>query len=150
MNKVWLAVCSLIVVALTVADQIIKYFIYKNPDYSRDFVIGQISYWANRGLAFGLPLGKNFIIAATLPIIFYLIYLLGRHYRARHFWSVAALGLVVAGALSNLIDRLRFGFVVDYITLQPWYPTFNIADVMIVGGVILLIIFSRQSSLEKI
>lgn len=150
MNKVWLTVCSLVIVVLTVADQIIKYFIYNNPAYRRDFVIGEISYWANHGLAFGLPLGKNFIIAATLPIIFYLIYLASRHYRAGHFWSVAAISLVVAGALSNLIDRLKFGFVVDYITLQPWYPTFNIADAMIVSGLLLLIIFSHLQSLEKV
>ena len=46
-------------------------------------------------------------------------------------------GLITAGAMGNLLDRLRLGYVVDFIDLG-WWPVFNVADMAIVGGAILL------------
>ena len=47
------------------------------------------------------------------------------------------LALIIAGSLGNLIDRLRFGFVWDFVTV-PHYPTFNVADIAIAGGAVWL------------
>ncbi|PZO10097.1 MAG: lipoprotein signal peptidase [Lysobacteraceae bacterium] len=60
------------------------------------------------------------------------------------------LALVIAGALGNLIDRLRFGYVVDFVdwylgfTDLPHWPTFNVADSCIVVGAVLLVLFSYK------
>ena len=48
------------------------------------------------------------------------------------------LGVLLGGAVGNLIDRLRFGAVVDFVDV-PWWPTFNVADVAIVVGVVLVV-----------
>lgn len=58
-------------------------------------------------------------------------------------WQVFALSMIFGGAVGNYIDRLRFGFVVDFLDFHwknAWsYPAFNVADSAIVGGVILLL-----------
>ena len=59
-----------------------------------------------------------------------------------------ALALILAGAVGNLIDRLTFGFVIDFIDFHYhgfYWPVFNVADILIVLGVMLLIIFDRKS-----
>ncbi len=58
-------------------------------------------------------------------------------------WQAAALSLILGGALGNVIDRVRFGYVVDFLDVyyQPWHwPTFNIADSAITVGVAILVI----------
>jgi len=49
------------------------------------------------------------------------------------------LGLLLGGALGNLIDRVRFGAVIDFVDV-PWWPTFNLADAAIVAGVALVLL----------
>ncbi len=65
-----------------------------------------------------------------------------------HRWQAASLALVLGGALGNLIDRLRYGHVVDFIDVyygQYHWPAFNIADSAItVGAVMLAIILFRE------
>jgi len=58
---------------------------------------------------------------------------------SRHALFPVALGLLIGGSVSNLADRLRLGYVVDFIDVSHW-PTFNLADTFIVSGVILLLI----------
>ena len=53
--------------------------------------------------------------------------------------SLLGLSLIILGALSNLLDRLIFGYVIDYINIFIW-PVFNLADAMIVVGIIFYII----------
>ena len=55
-------------------------------------------------------------------------------------WSLGTV-LILAGGISNLIDRVRFGGVIDYITIG-WWPSFNLADCFILAGVIILL-YSR-------
>lgn len=68
--------------------------------------------------------------------------------RARQF----GIALVIAGALGNLIDRVRHGAVVDFLTLNPQiserFPVFNLADVAVVVGALLLLIFLRRDDLR--
>ena len=49
------------------------------------------------------------------------------------------LGFILGGAAGNLIDRLRFGYVVDYVAIGPW-PTFNLGDVAIAVGAVLIVV----------
>ncbi len=64
-------------------------------------------------------------------------YLFGREPTRRGMW--VAVGLLAGGALGNLIDRVSSGAVTDYIEIGPW-PPFNLADVAITAGVLLMVL----------
>ena len=73
---------------------------------------------------------------------------IGLRHTARADWRTALpFALVISGALGNVIDRLRFGYVVDFV---EWYwrdfhwPVFNVADSCIVGGAVMLVVFSLR------
>jgi len=91
----------------------------------------------NTGAAFGLFQGKSPIltILAMLVIAFLIVYF--RQAIAESLWLSIALGLQLGGALGNVIDRFRHGFVVDFINVPHW-PTFNVSDSAITVGVIML------------
>ena len=73
-------------------------------------------------------------------IIFLLVLLWLLFQRGTHRpLMIAGLILSIAGGLSNLIDRVSLGFVRDFIALTPWLPIFNVADVFVVGGVLLIL-----------
>jgi len=91
-----------------------------------------ISFVANRGAAFGLMKGLSWFLIPTslIALVFILIYY--RTYRHSR-WMQVALGLLLGGALGNLIDRVRLGYVVDFIDFR-WWPSFNVADMAICVG----------------
>ena len=90
----------------------------------------------NRGAAFGIL--KNqlfvFVVISLLAIALILYHLKDKK---RSLLSSISLSLILGGAAGNLIDRLRFGFVVDFLDFRVW-PVFNIADSAITIGVVLL------------
>ena len=90
----------------------------------------------NRGAAFGIFRNQTylFIIAAIAAIV--LIYFGIKNNRGNKTY-VICLSLILAGALGNLIDRLRFGYVIDFINFYVW-PVFNLADSSITIGAIFL------------
>jgi signal peptidase II len=90
----------------------------------------------NRGAAFGLFKDQIylFIIASITAIV--LIYC-GLKSNRQNKYYVLSLSLVMAGATGNLIDRLRFGYVIDFLNFYIW-PVFNIADSSITIGALLL------------
>ncbi len=99
----------------------------------------------NPGVAFGLlahlPPAATIVLALTvLAVVLY----------NRSAWSVTAaghwgLGLMTGGALANITDRLRFGYVVDYLDVYVW-PVFNLADTAIVIGAGLLLLALRAGA----
>jgi signal peptidase II len=96
----------------------------------------------NTGAAFGLfpKLGDVFMAIAVVVIVAIFVYY--RRLPDGQELVRLALGLQMGGALGNLIDRLRQGFVVDFIHFNYWpmrnWPVFNLADSAIVAGVVLL------------
>lgn len=109
----------------------------------------ELRYAENCGAAFGMldesprwVRATIFFTAAGIAIVALLWMFVTGHGGSMFAWSVP---LIVSGALGNLVDRVRLGYVVDFIRLfhvfdsGPWeYPTFNIADSTITVGVILL------------
>ncbi len=95
----------------------------------------------NPGAAFGLgqEFGTVFLFTAFLAVL--LIVFFFRHLAAHSALLRIALGLQLGGAIGNLIDRLLFGAVTDFVNLG-WFPVFNVADSAITIGCILLIIFA--------
>lgn len=107
----------------------------------REYDLGWFHFFLfrNRGLIFSWPLPN---VAAAIVMIFALIvvaWLVLRSVRRRAPVEFVAALLLLSGAMSNLYDRLRFGFVVDWAYLGPWWPVFNLADVMIVTGLVVML-----------
>lgn len=104
-------------------------------------------YVENRGAAWGFLNDANhafrrpfFIIVGLIAIG--VIFMLFRQVGHDRMFLVTALSFIVGGALGNIVDRIRYGYVVDFIDWHPGFswPTFNIADVLIVAGVIMMFI----------
>jgi signal peptidase II len=90
----------------------------------------------NSGVAFSLLTGSEaIVVTVTAAIIAGVVFLFARQRRRRLLWL--AVGLIVGGALGNLLDRVRTGAVVDFIQLPHW-PAFNLADTAITLGVLAL------------
>ena len=94
----------------------------------------------NTGASFGLFQGQAFMlsIVTIAGIVFLLIcafFLYRRFPLLSRLPSRVTIGLILGGAVGNLIDRLRFGCVTDFIDIGPW-PSFNVADSAIVVGAI--------------
>ncbi|WP_449241336.1 signal peptidase II [Desulfoscipio gibsoniae] len=132
-----------IVLAAMIVDQFSKYIITLRmlPGESIPVFppVFYITYILNPGAAFGVLANRTtfFIIVTLLVIVGVLV---GYRYLPRkRIWARIALGLVVGGALGNLIDRVRLGRVIDFLDFRVW-PIFNLADTAIVIGALLLII----------
>lgn len=109
-----------------------------------------LEYAQNRGVAFG-ALGGLPALASVLPVLI-LLGVVGYALRRRFSgpWLAVGSGLVIGGALGNLLDRARFGYVIDFIAVGPW-PNFNVADSAISIGVACLVVdaLRRPDSVER-
>lgn len=136
---------SLLTLILFCLDRIIKYFFIKNPTkfFGGDFFYDYLNFHfeKNFGIAFSLPFYLPILLIITFGIIVFLIYLIFKAYQEDDWLVIIPLLLIISGASSNLIDRLRFGFVIDYIDV-PWFTVFNLADILITGGVALFLILN--------
>lgn len=127
-------------------DQLTKWLIVNNLEVNQSIFpipplsgIFAITYVTNSGVAFGLfkEAGTFFIFLAVIVIALILYSL--RKLPADQRLARIALGLALGGAIGNLIDRLRLGYVIDFIDFRFW-PVLNVADGAIVVGVTLLAI----------
>jgi signal peptidase II len=90
----------------------------------------------NRGVAFGIAGGAGLrLVLVTVVALAVIGYLFAREPGRRGMW--VAVGLLGGGALGNLADRIRADAVTDYVDLASW-PPFNLADVAITAGVVLM------------
>ena len=138
------AVFSLTAVLIVTADQISKSWIRTNLAIGQSLPeVGflRLTHINNTGAAFGLFQGPNLpltVIAlvgvAVLLVCAVLIYRRSPFLDNRLAW--VSLGLVLGGTVGNLLDRLRLGYVTDFIDFGFW-PAFNIADSAIVVGAII-------------
>lgn len=103
---------------------------------------------ANYYIAFSLPLAGKLLVAAISLIILALILLSIYYAGRREGGKLPPLFLIILGAGSNLLDRIRYGWVIDYLDLK-YFTVFNLADAMIVIGVLLFIIFLYKKGPEQ-
>lgn len=138
--------CLLIIASIIASDQLSKLWIRTHLSIGESLpLIGRLSliHIRNTGSAFGLLANQTFliIVISIAALLFILLFL--RYISPTTTLSIVAIGLLMGGALGNLIDRLRFGYVTDFIYFRLWgdfhWPAFNIADASIVVGVCLLI-----------
>jgi signal peptidase II len=104
-----------------------------------------LHYITNRGVAFGLFSRFGDVFVPVAMVIMVVIFGYYRTLRQPQPWLRAALGLQLGGALGNLLDRLRYGSVVDFVdfhidAINFHWPVFNVADSAIVVGVAILLV----------
>lgn len=124
-----------------IVDQLSKFVIYQtlSPGESIPVVKGffYITSVQNPGAAFGIfPNQYPFLIIITLLTIGIILFY-ARNMHSLNLPGSVALGLILGGAIGNLIDRLARGQVIDFLDFRVW-PVFNIADSAIVVGLIFL------------
>lgn len=146
-NRAWLFAISALVIVL---DQITKAIVEQQmvlytswapiPGLANLF---QFTHAINYGAAFGLFQESGRIFAVVALIVAGVIIYYNHRLPAGHWLLRTALGLQLGGALGNLIDRMRQGYVTDFLDFGPW-PVFNLADTAIVAGVALLALLMLQ------
>ncbi len=96
-----------------------------------------LTYVTNTGAAFGLfpDYGVVFMVVAVVVIAAIILYY--RHLPGDQWLIQASLGLQLGGTLGNLVDRLRYGHVIDFIDFKVW-PVFNVADSSVFVGAVIL------------
>lgn len=141
-NFIWVV----IIILITAVDQLSKYIIIKNVKYNELIpVIDKffyITYHENKGAAWGILQNKRWVfIILTTVLSLIMGYVL---FRTKNRMLQLSLSLVLGGAIGNLIDRVLKGSVADFLDFHFGsynFPTFNVADMFIVIGTILLGIY---------
>lgn len=137
---------------ILIADQASKFFLNNHlyPGQSLPLIknIFHLTLVYNTGIAFGLFKQQTalFILLSLTAIALILINILNegkRNQLDRLYWL--GLSLILGGAMGNLVDRLRFGYVIDFLDFRVW-PVFNLADSCITIGVILILLRCIPSS----
>ncbi len=142
-TAVWQIVATIVILLL---DQLTKLYILNNVSVGE--VFGELPYVAdfifvkNTGAAFSI-LSDNTWLLSTISVVFVIGILIYRVVaKPKGLLLNIALALFFAGALGNAIDRVTYGFVVDFISIK-WFnfPVFNIADMAIVTGAVIAVIY---------
>jgi signal peptidase II len=136
----WLALGAIAGAALA-GDQATKHIVSSRLSLDGEVhVFGPLSihHVQNSGIAFGLFADATPIVTVlTALAVGWMLFFFARS-GARHAILPVALGLLIGGSASNLIDRVRLGHVTDFLDLSYW-PAFNLADTFIVLGVLILL-----------
>ncbi|HET9030122.1 MAG TPA: signal peptidase II [Candidatus Aquilonibacter sp.] len=134
-----------------VADQVTKYFVTSHMMYPDSImVIPHLLKWTyerNTHGAFGL-FGNNGLLLIVMAVVVLFIFWWSFRDQAKHSRLVCvAFGLIVGGAIGNIVDRVHLGYVVDFIDFYRIWPNiFNVGDSCITSGVILLLLSSLGRS----
>lgn len=126
-------------IGILALDQILKYLALKNllPQLG-----GFLTYICNPSISWGI---------SVKGILFWLLWIISilavLRIASKSSWNIYLVA-VIAGSLSNLADRIFHGCVIDYIHISNHFPIFNLADMMITGGIILFLL-STSLSLSK-
>ena len=126
-------------------DQITKYFIQTNMDLNKSVPVVEgifhITYIHNYGAAFSILQGKQIVlIGVTLIAIAAVLTYMFINRKSSHWSLMLSLAFIAGGGIGNLINRIRVGYVVDFLDFR-FFPIFNIADICVCCGAGLLIIY---------
>ena len=138
--------------AVVLIDQLSKLVVRNQvgPGASIPILSGifHLTYVRNPGAAFGMLPGKQLFFFATTGVVIGFIVVYYLRSRPTDPWLVAALGLELGGATGNLIDRLMWGRVTDFLDFRFW-PVFNLADSSIVIGLALVLLVAVRHSRQE-
>ena len=138
----WVNVSMLVFVVDQVSKWAIKYFVCTSYRICSVLCFKPLlNHGASWGLGMSLPFANMLFLMLSLGLIVWVVMQARAH--AMHKGATWAYGLIIGGAVSNVVDRLVYGAVFDFIMLH-WadicWPIFNVADVAIVSGIVLLLV----------
>jgi signal peptidase II len=142
--------------AILVADQVTKALVVANLALGekarllRDLV--QVWHAQNRGAAFSLFQGGTILFLVVSVVSIGMVAYFHRSLRDRSPWLHVVLGIVLGGTLGNFLDRLRQGYVTDWLSVgigDTRWPTFNVADASVVVGIGILVVYLFLTSHDR-
>lgn len=148
---------AILALAIFVLDQLTKLVVLRTLDFHEERIVIEgffkFVYWGNTGAAWSMFRGNNAVLALTALAALIILFLSRHHFDLHTLGGQIALGLIFGGILGNLLDRIRVGYVIDFLRFylvrrngeEAGFPAFNIADSAICIGVGLLFILSFQS-----
>ncbi len=150
-------VFGIIAVCAVAADMVVKYLAvnFLQPLGSVSLIDGvfSLTYLENRGAAFGILQNKQYFFIAFTAVVLILIIVYLAVKRPKSIFMWVSLALVCGGALGNLIDRVRLGYVVDLFYFEPInFPVFNVADICVCVGAalaVILILLDKENGNKK-
>lgn len=132
--------------AVVILDQWTKWLAFNSisPGETVNVLPGvSFGHTENQGIAFGAFAGRPWIVFSLVAVaLSVLIWFYWRHRGRAGLWL--ATGLLLGGAIGNALDRVRLGYVRDFIEF-PNFPSFNVADVAITFGVVILVLTVERS-----
>lgn len=140
----------LLIALLIAVDQIVKGFVATRMDLFQSIELWQfikLTYIHNTGAAFGILNGSRILFVLFTAALLVLVALVWRKAWMKRYYC--AVSLILGGALGNCIDRIFRGYVVDFIDFTYW-PVFNIADIAVVCGTILLAVMILTAKEEDL
>lgn len=162
--KTWMKKIIRIIIMFLVAGALIYVDILSKSHFEEiatsdmiTFIPNVISfvYVKNSGAAFGIFQNNAYVLALFSIVFIVLFILLDFIYGKKNWWYKIGFCFVLGGAIGNLFDRIKLGFVRDFIYLDfmDWFPVFNLADVFLTIGVIcfaVYIIFFMQKDKKTV
>ncbi|PAB58856.1 signal peptidase II [Anaeromicrobium sediminis] len=131
----------IIIVGIILIDQFTKYLTQANMHVNETIPIinniFHLTYVQNPGAAFGILRNQKWFFVVVTIVVLGGVFIYSIKNKNMHKLMSVSLSLIVAGAIGNFIDRVRLDYVIDYFDFRIW-PVFNIADISIVVGAILL------------
>lgn len=156
--KIKIYILPIIAISILIAlDQLTKFIITSSFDLyeSKPVIKGvfSITYVQNKGIAWGMLEGKRILFLITTLITLVLLFALYINIARKNKFILMRIGLIVliAGAIGNMIDRIKLGYVIDFFDFNLIdFPVFNLADIYVVISMIYIIIllFFKYSNEE--
>lgn len=138
--------CSIMIILIVAFDQITKYAAKSNLTDGKAVAfipkIAQLRYAENTGMAFSMLSGARwiFIVLTIIVCVLMLVYLFSN--KCKNLWVYWSIAVIVSGGIGNLVDRICFGYVVDFIEpIFMDFAVFNIADCAVTCGAVVLIVY---------
>ena len=125
-------------ISLFIVDRLTKLYFLKNSSLPGGW--GEFfSLYFNPDIAFSIPVSIFIIYPIVILVIVGLIFAWCKKFKQKHIlhWPIS---LILIGAISNLVDRINYGAVIDFISV-PYFSVFNLSDVYITAGVIWILYF---------
>lgn len=119
----------ILTVLFTISDQATKHLATKHLFISK-----------NTGIAFGIPIPQWLTIILTIVLLYVLLKFIQKEIGFKSKITQILTAAILAGGTSNLVDRIQRGYVIDFIDVGFW-PSFNLADIYITVGILLLMFF---------
>ena len=143
-------------IILILIDQIIKIVVNSSLKLYESITIIKnifnITYVQNKGAAWSILAGNRFLLISIAIIALFLIFIFFIKDNKLSKLEIIFYSLLISGIVGNLIDRIIYGYVIDYLDFNIFgynFPIFNFADILIVVSVVLLFIFSIKEEVCK-